>query len=197
MWPAVPTVSGSAHSCGDLVRLGVGERSAVEQRASVADDGDHWRLVRPQRAGQLLLDRAGEARQLGQRQRAASYPRDGLLDGAAGRRGETLGAAENDIGGLAQHADHRDLVRPVEVERERPLERSERQLVRAEGAVERVAAQLLDQVGPAGDDPGLGAAQQLVPREADEVGPRDEGGGRRRLAFDVDERAGAEVVEER
>ena len=63
--------------------------------------------------------------------------------------------------------------------------------------MERVAAQLLDQIGPARDDPGLGAAQQLVPREADEIGPRGEGGGRRRLVLDVDERAGAEVVEER
>ena len=135
--------------------------------------------------------------ELGQRQRAASHARDCLDDSAAGRLGEALGAAEDEIGRLAQHAHHGDLVRPVEVERERPLERSERQLVRAERAVERVPTQLLDQVGPAGDDSGLGAAQQLVPREADEVGARGEGGSRRRLALDVDERAGAEVVEER
>ena len=55
----------------------------------------------------------------------------------------------------------------------------------------------LDEVGPAGDDPGLRAAEQLVAREADEVGARRERRGRGRLALDVDERAGAEVVDER
>ena len=72
-------------SCGDLVGLVVGERPAVEQRAPVADDGDHRRLVHAEGGGQLLLDGTGEARQLGQRQRAAADARDGLLDGAAGR----------------------------------------------------------------------------------------------------------------
>ena len=103
----------------------------------------------------------------------------------------------NGLGRLAQHPQHRDLLRPVEVERERALERSERQLVGAQSAVERMPPQLLDEVGAAGDDPGLRAAEQLVAREADEVGARGQGGGRGRLALDVDERARAEVVEER
>ena len=101
------------------------------------------------------------------------------------------------LGRLAQHPHDRDLVRPVEVERERALERGERQLVGAERAMERVTAQLLDEVGAAGDDPGLRAAEQLVAREADEVGARRQRRGRGRLALDVDERAGAEVVDER
>ena len=58
-------------------------------------------------------------------------------------------------------------------------------------------AEPLDEVGAAGDDPGLRPAEQLVAGEADEVGARRERGGRRRLALDVDERAGAEVVDER
>ena len=120
--------------------------------------------------GQLLLDRAGEARQLGERQRAAAGSRDGLLDLAADGAGEALGAAADRRDRLAQHAQHRDLVGTVERERERPLERGQRQLVRAQGAVERMAAQLLDEVRAACDDPRLRPAEQLVPREADEVG---------------------------
>ena len=58
-------------------------------------------------------------------------------------------------------------------------------------------AQLLDEVGAPGDDPRLRAAEQLVAREADEVGARGQRSGRRRLALDLDERARAEVVEER
>ena len=99
--------------------------------------------------------------------------------------------------GLAQHPQHRDLLRPVEVERERALERGERQLVRAERAVERVAAQPLDEVRPPGDDPRLRPAEQLVAGEADEVGARSQRRGRGRLALELDERARAEVVDER
>ena len=55
----------------------------------------------------------------------------------------------------------------------------------------------LDEVGAAGDDPGLRAAEQLVAGEADEVRARGERRGRRRLALDVDERARAEIVDER
>ena len=58
-------------------------------------------------------------------------------------------------------------------------------------------AQPLDEVGAAGDDPGLRAAEQLVAGEADEVGAGAQRSRRRRLALDLDERAGAEVVDER
>ena len=98
---------------------------------------------------------------------------------------------------LAQHAQHRDPLRRVEVEQERPLERGERQLVGAERALERVAAQPLDELGAADDDPGLRPAEQLVAGEADEVGAGGEARPRRRLVADVDERARAEVVDER
>ena len=174
--------------------VSVRQSSSVRPSRTTAITGGSCRA---QRGGQLLLDGAGEARQLGERQRAAADARDGLLDRAAGRLGEPLRARANRLGRLAQHPQHRDLVRPVEVERERALERGERQLVGAEGAMERVTAQALDEVGPAGDDPGLRAAEQLVAGEADEVGARRQRRGRGRLALDVDERAGAEVVDER
>ena len=59
-------------------------------------------------------------------------------------------------------------------------------------------AQPLDELGAADDDPRLRAAEQLVAREADEVGSRRERLARRRLvARRVDEDARAEVVDQR
>ena len=87
--------------------------------------------------------------------------------------------------------------RPVEVERERPLERGERQLVGAQRALERVAPEPLDQVGAPDDDPGLRAAEQLVAGEADEIGAGGEASARGRLVRQPHERAGAEIVDER
>ena len=62
---------------------------------------------------------------------------------------------------------------------------------------ERMAAQPLDELGPADDDPGLRPAEQLVAREADEIGAGGEARAGSRLVADVDQRAGAEVVDER
>ena len=52
-------------------------------------------------------------------------------------------------------------------------------------------------VGAPDDDPGLRAAEELVAREADEVGSRGEARGGGRLVAEVEQRAGAEVVDER
>ena len=82
--------------------VGVGERAAVEQEPAVADDADHRRLALPQRRGERLLDRAGEARQLGERQRAAADAGDRLLDRAAGQLREALGAGADRLGRLAR-----------------------------------------------------------------------------------------------
>ncbi len=57
--------------------------------------------------------------------------------------------------------------------------------------------QLLDEVGAPRDDAGLRAAEQLVAAEADEVGAAGERVTGGRLVGDRDERAGAEVVEQR
>ena len=158
---------------------------------------DHRRVVGAQRRRQLLLDRAGVARELGERERAAADAGDRFLHRAADGLRKSLGAGADGLGRLAQHAQHRDLLRPVEVERERSLERGERELVGAERALERVAPQPLDQLGAAHDDPRLRPAEQLVAREADEVGAGGEARGWRRLTLELDERAGAEVVDER
>ena len=99
-----------------------------------------------------------------------------------------------------QHAEHGHLAqRPlrVEVEPERPLERRERELVRAQSPLERVTPQRLDEVGAADDDPGLGAAEELVAGEADEIGAGGEALLRGRLVLEVHEDARAEVVDQR
>ena len=72
----------------DLVDLAVGERADVEQEPAVAHDPDDRRLAGAERIEQRLLDRAGEARELLQRERAAADAGDRLLDLAAdaGRR---------------------------------------------------------------------------------------------------------------
>ena len=53
----------------------VRERAHVEQQPPVADDADDGRLAGAERVGERLLDGAGEARQLGERQRAAADAR--------------------------------------------------------------------------------------------------------------------------
>src|ERR1044071_2646220 len=71
MWPAVPTVSGIGgllarrrDGRGDLLRLSVSQRAAVEEQPPVADDADHCRIAVAQGRSELLVDRAGEAREL-------------------------------------------------------------------------------------------------------------------------------------
>src|SRR5687767_11274324 len=60
-----------------------------------------------------------------------------------------------------------------------------------------MASQPLDEVGAADDDAGLRPTEELVAREADEVGPGTKALRRRRLVADAAERAGAEVVDQR
>ena len=60
-----------------------------------------------------------------------------------------------------------------------------------------MAPQLLDELGPPGDDPRLRPAEQLVAGEADEIGAGGERLLRRGLARELREHAGAEVVDER
>ena len=160
------------------------ERAAVEQEAPVADDADDRRLAERGAARRALSSTAhASSRELCERQRAAADPRDRLLDLAADEAREALGPGPDRSTRLVEHAQHRDL-RAARArgrgERERPLERRERELVRAQRALQRVAAQSLDEVGAPDDDPRLRPAEQLVAREADEVGAGGEArrGGR-------------------
>ena len=101
--------------------------------------------------------------------------------------GEPLGPLPHRGDRLGEHAQHRDLAAGalgVEGESERALERRERQLVGAQRALQRMPPQPLDQVGAAGEDPGLRPAEQLVAREADEVGAGGEARRRGRLVAD-------------
>ena len=112
---------------------------------------------------------------------------------------EALGAGAHRLERLVEHAQHRDLAARlrVERERERPLERRQRELVRAQRALQRVATEPLDEVGAPDDDPGLRPAEELVAGEADEIGAVAQALRGGRLVADADERARAEVVDER
>ena len=116
------------------------------------------------------------------------------------RRREPLGPCAYDRGVLAQHAQHRNLAqspRGVEIEEQRPLERRQGELVEPECTLQRVAPQPLDQFRSAHDEAGLRAAEQLVAAEADEIGPRGQRLLRGRFCAEVEQRAGAEIVDER
>ena len=159
------------------------------------------RLAEPQRRRERLLDRAGDARQLGERQRPAADARDGLLELARRRapRGARPAPAPSSIGSSSIRSTgiSRRARSGIGQERERPLERRERQLVGAQRPLQRMPAQPLDELRAADDDPRLRPAEQLVAGEADEVGAGGEARGGGRLVADVEERAGAEVVDER
>ena len=157
--------------------------------AAVADDADTGGSPRRSGAASSSSTAHANARELRERQRAAADARDRLLDLAADERREPLGARAHGLERLVEHPQHRDLAPRalgVEVERERPLERGERQLVRAQRALQRMAAQPLDEVGAPDDDAGLRPAEELVAGEADEIGAGGEARRGGRLVADVE-----------
>ena len=102
----------------------------------------------PKRSDERLLDRAREARQLRERQRAAADAGDGLLDRlrrqprrAASARARTAAAGSRSMRrtGMRSGASRCSC--------ERSFERSERQLVGAQRALQRMSPQSLDEVG--------------------------------------------------
>ncbi len=114
---------------------------SVRQSRSVRpsrNERDHGRRAASQRLGELLLDCAGEGRQLRERKRAATDPRDRLLHLAADELYQTLGTRANGLDRLVEHPQHGHLVARgrVERERQRPLECGERELVRSQCALE-------------------------------------------------------------
>src|SRR5262249_27610740 len=96
-----------------------------------------------------------------------------------------------------QHWDLAQCALRLEVERERPLERRERELVRAHRALQRMAPQTLDELRGPDDDPRLWPAEELVAREADELGAGLEALPDRRLVLDPEQRSRSEIVDER
>jgi hypothetical protein len=86
-------------------------------------------------------------------------------------RGTDLGRRSQE---LSKHG--KALRQPIRilVERERRRKRRDRRLVDTQGALHRIALDLLDEVGAADDDSGLGAAKQFVAAESDEVGAMSE-----------------------
>ena len=117
MCPAVPTVSATSR----LTRRAAATAAATASTSSSASARTS-RSRRPsrtipttagspsaERLGQLLLDRAGEGRELGKRKRSAADARDRLLDLAADEPGKPLGARAHGRDWLGEHPQHRDL----------------------------------------------------------------------------------------
>ena len=175
---------GPRHGARHVVDVLGAQRPRVEQQPAVAHDPDHRRVAEPQRRGELLLDRARDARQLRERERAAADTRHGLLDLPADERRQPVRARAHRVDRLVEHAQDGDLaastLRVVE-ERERSLERGERELVGPQRPLQRVAAEPLHERRLPDDDAGLRAAEELVAGEADEIGAGGEARGRSRL----------------
>ena len=136
---------------------------------------------------------------LGERKRAAADTRDRVLHLAADEVGQAHGTRAHGVDRLVEHPQHWHLVARgrVERERQRPLERGEGELVRAQCALQWMTPQPLDEIGPTEDDARLRPAEELVPGEAHEIGSGAQALGGRRLVADAPERARAEIVHER
>ena len=90
----------------------------------------------------------------------------------------------------------------VQEEHQRGLQRGQRELVRADDPGQRILADGLDPTLLAEHDPRLGTADQLVAAAGDQVGPRRDRFGQRRLLLETElgeihERPGADVVDDR
>jgi hypothetical protein len=96
-----------------------------------------------------------------------------------------------------QHPEHGNLRWIVVVKLQRPFQRRQRELVGPERPLERMAPKALDELGVPDDDSRLRPAEELVAGEADEVGAGGEAVARERLVAERDDRARAEVVDER
>ena len=106
------------------------------------------------------------------------------------------------VGGLAEHPVDGDVVVAAgRVHREDRLEGRDLHRIDAHGSRDWVPAELLDELGPAHDDPSLRAAEQLVTRAEHEAGAIGERVGHARLVgrhpVAVREQARSDVVEER
>ena len=99
--------------------------------------------------------------------------------------------------GSASIRRHREVAAPGAVEGQCAVQRRQRQLVGAQRALQRMPAHALDQVGAADRDPRLWPAQELVAGERHDVCAVLERGRDGRLVPGLDERAGAEVLDER
>ena len=135
------------------------------------------------------------------RRRPSAVERDDLA--AAAVRQPASAGLERRLGGV-EHGQHRQLGARelgVAVERERRLERGERELVDAHGAGERVAPARLDRLARADQQTALRPAQELVGAEAHDRRAGAHGSPDRRLVGQqldvVGEHARADVVDDR
>ncbi len=179
---ALAHVAGASDRGGGRLGLLVGQRQAVEQEAAVADDPDDGRLAGAERAGERLLERAREARQLGERQRAAADAADRLLDLAAGRGGKPFRALAHGRAVCCASVRRTGIRSGASSwSRSVPSSAASESLSIRSARWSGCRRSRSTSVGAAQHDPGLRPAEQLVAGEADEVGAGLERLARRRL----------------
>ena len=171
--------------------LVVRERAAVEQQAAVADDPDHRRLVPAQRFRERLSSIA-QANDGSSASGSAPPPTRATVSStspptAAARRSARARTAARV---LVQHPQHRDLAQRavgLEVEQQRSFERGEAELVDAQRAVQRMAAQPLDR-GRRGRrrSPACGPPSSLSPLKQTRSAPAASASARGRLVGEVE-----------
>src|SRR3954453_530882 len=210
--PAVPSVrarsalaKGAPRALGAALQLVAGNGAWIEDHPAVRDARDHRRvapaklrrqLVRPRIAGIERADRPG---QLKRRQRASAWPggRIAQLGAGADALDQDLGLAAKLVLGGSQHRDRRDFIRAaLEVQAQSGLQGGELKLVQAHRAGEGMRAAGIDRGAGAGEDPGLRPAQELVGREANEIGAGRDRSADGRLVCDGVHRSGTEIVDE-
>src|SRR5262245_21351760 len=142
-------------------------RARIQQGPAARDAGNDGRVVRAQALDER---RVGESREPGPQLGAGKCAAADLgitLDQLAPEPRRALADAFFILG---QHVEHRNLPDrdiPVAIERERRLEAGERELVRADGARNRIGAAGRDRLFVADEDAGLRAAEQFVAAEHD------------------------------
>jgi hypothetical protein len=208
MCPAVPRTSGltPARRAPRRRRSRSRRRRASARRAAagVLDAADEGRVTGAQPGGQgvgrAAGQRHGRAGQLEQRQGPAADLRTGLDELAADQLGQALRARARVLGEHPQDGDLGERARRIAVQRERGLERGERELVDAHRACERVAPAGGDRLVRADHQAGLRPAEELVAAEADDGGAGADRPAHGRLVgedLELGEVARSDVVDDR
>ena len=196
----------------------VGEDCAqIEDEAIVFDARDYWRpgggfakagfeggwrIIAAMRSKSSALVAAGRGlnrRRLRRSPDAFRLRRLRVCECVAKFGGESFCALGDFVRRRANHAQCGNFVeRAAKVCVERDFESGDRELVHAQRAEERIAADAFDEFAFAGDDAGLRAAEQFVAAEADDVDAGVAAGARDRLidsaGGEIGEAAGAEIL---
>src|SRR5215203_2001354 len=212
MGPSGASPTGVPHRPHNDLLVPWQERPCVEPQPPFVDAAYDWRVRAPELLGQRLGVRTGyakadgEGRNLARRQgpaAAASHRRGGVRLELRGRPRQLRGQPPGPLFDLrergVEHPEGRDLhlSRTLEVGAKRRLERSYAELVGPQRPREWVTAHRCDELERPNSDAGLRPAEQLVPREDDEIRTFAHSVLGSRLIAQRQERSAADVCKDR